>query len=190
MNASVMSVVDWQSVSHDDRYLVSSFMEQIYGKTGGLIITILILFIALASLFAVVLGYSRVPYAAAVDGNFFRVFSKLHPTRNFPYISLIVLCIAGFLFSLFMKLGDVISSILAMRILIQFIGQAVGVVLLRKREGRERLPFKMWLFPIPVLLSITIWSFLFFSTGIFALWGMAIAVLGVAVFFLVNRNRW
>ena len=165
-------------------------MEQVHGKQAGVFITVLILFIALSSLFAVVLGYSRVPYAAAEDGNFFKFFSKLHPTKNFPYISLIVLCSVGFLFSLFMKLGDVITSILAMRIIIQFIGQAVGVILLRRRFGTKELPFKMWLYPLPVILSIFIWLFLFYSTGWFALWGSLIAIAGVVVYFIVNKNEW
>jgi fructoselysine transporter len=188
MNISVMGVIPWQSVKAEDKYLVSSFMEQVHGKQAGVFVTVLILCIALASLFAVVLGYSRVPYAAAEDGNFFKVFSKLHPTKNFPYVSLIVLCSVGFLFSLFMKLGDVITSILAMRIIVQFIGQAVGVTLLRKRFGTKGLPFKMWLYPLPVILSIFIWLFLFYSTGWFALWGSLIAMAGVVVYFIVNRK--
>lgn len=189
MNISVMGVVPWQSVKSDDKYLVSSFMEQLHGPQAGVIATVLILCIALSSLFAVVLGYSRVPYAAAVDGNFFKIFSKLHPTKNFPYISLIFLCALGFIFSLFMKLSEVISSILAMRIIVQFIGQGIGVSLLRKRFGSEKLPFKMWLFPLPVIVSICIWLFLFFSTGWFALWGSLIALAGVVVYFIVNSRK-
>ncbi|MBK7679015.1 MAG: APC family permease [Chitinophagaceae bacterium] len=187
MNISVMGVMPWQSVKEGDRYLVSSFMEQLYDHQAGIIVTVLILCIAFSSLFAVVLGYSRVPYAAAVDGNFFKLFAKLHPTKNFPYISLIVLCALGFVFSLFMRLGDVISSILAMRIIVQFIGQGVGVVLLRKKFGTEGLPFKMWLFPVPIILSVAIWIFLFISTGWFALWGSFIAVVGVVVYSVKAR---
>lgn len=187
MNISVLGVMPWQSVNKDDKYLVSSFMEQLYGHQAGIFVTILILCIAFSSLFAVVLGYSRVPYAAAVDGNFFKPFAKLHPTKKFPYVSLIVLCSIGFVFSLFMRLGDVISSILAMRIIVQFIGQGVGVSLLRKKIGTENLPFKMWLFPLPVIVSILIWLFLFFSTGWFALWGSLLAVIGVIVYLLKDR---
>ncbi len=187
MNISVMGVMPWQSVKADDRYIVSSFMEQLYGHEAGIIVTVLILCIAFSSLFAVVLGYSRVPYAAAVDGNFFKPFAKLHPTKNFPYVSLIVLCALGFVFSLIMRLGDVISSILAMRIIVQFIGQGVGVSLLRKKFGTEGLPFKMWLFPLPVILSIAIWIFLFISTRWFALWGSLIAVFGVIVYFTKDK---
>jgi len=189
MNISVMSVLPWQSIRKGDHHLVSSFMENIYGISAGTIVTILILCVAMASLFAVILGYSRVPYAAAVDGNFFKIFSKLHPTKEFPYISLIVLCAIGFLFSLlFRSIGDVIRAILAMRILIQFIGQAVGVVLLRRRLGNEGLPFKMLLFPVPVILSIAVWIFLFVSTGWYALYGTLIAATGIAVYFLKERS--
>ena len=187
MNISVMTVIPWQSVHGDDKHLVSTFMERLYGHQAGMIVTGLILLIAFSSLFALVLGYSRVPYAAAVDGNFFTVFSKLHPTKNFPYVSLIFLCIMGFLFSLLMRLGDAIDSILAMRIVIQFIGQATGVVLLRKKFGSKDLPFKMWLFPLPVILSIGIWLFLLISTGTFALWGGLIALIGVVVFYIKQK---
>ena len=189
MNISVMGVIPWQMVKADDKYLVSSFMHLLYGNVAATIVTVLILCIAFSSLFAVVLGYSRVPYAAAVDGNFFKPFAKLHPTKNFPYISLIFLCALGFIFSLLFKLTDVISSILAMRIIVQFIGQAVGVALLRKKFGTAGLPFKMFLFPLPIIISISIWIFLFISTGWFALWGSLIAVAGVIVYFIVGRSK-
>ena len=187
MNISVMGVMPWQSVKEGDRYLVSSFMEQLYGHKAGIIVTLLILCIAFSSLFAVVLGYSRIPYAAAVDGNFFKPFAKLHPTKNFPYVSLIVLCAVGFVFSLLFKMAEVISAILAMRIVVQFMAQGVGVSLLRKRFGSKDLLFKMWLFPLPVIISLAIWLFLFISTGWFALWGSVIAVVGVIVYIVKER---
>jgi len=184
MNISVMSVISWQEIKAGERHLASIFMERIYGSVGGILITVLILWIALASLFAVILGYSRIPYAAAMDGNFFPIFSKLHPTKDFPYVSLIFLCSLGFLFSLLFRLERAIDSILAMRIIIQFIGQTVGLVLLRERSGTKDLPFKMWLYPVPVVLSICIWLFLFISTGWFALWGSLIAAGGVVIFYI------
>ena len=183
MNVAVMGVVPWQSVKEDDRYLVSTFMEQLYGHPAAVVVTVLILCIAMSSLFAVVLGYSRVPYAAAIDGNFFTIFSRLHPTKNFPYISLLVLCGSGLIFSLFMKLPDVITAILAMRIVVQFMAQAVGVVLLRRRLGSAGLPFKMWLYPVPVIVSIVIWIFLLYHNE-FALYGGLIAIAGVGVYFI------
>jgi amino acid transporter len=187
MNISVMGVIPWQVVKSDDKYLVSTFMQLIYGQQAGIIVTVLILCIAFSSLFAVVLGYSRVPYAAAVDGNFFKPFARLHPTKNFPYVSLMVLCGLGFVFSLLFKMAEVISAILAMRIVVQFMAQGVGVMLLRNKFGTQGLPFRMWLFPVPVVISVLIWLFLFVSTGWFALWGSLIAVSGVIVY-LVKSN--
>lgn len=189
MNISVMGVVPWESVQGNDKYLVSTFMQQVYGQQAGIIVTVLILCIAFSSLFAVVLGYSRVPYAAAIDGNFFRPFARLHPTKNFPHISLMVLCGLGFIFSLLFRLSDVISSILAMRIVVQFIGQGAGVMLLRNRFGKKDLPFKMWLYPLPVFISVAVWIFLFLSTGWFALWGSLIAVAGIIIY-LIKQRYW
>lgn len=188
MNISVMGVVPWQHVNPNEQHLVSLFIETLYGKKVAVVATGFILWIAFASLFALVLGYSRVPYAAATDGNFFKVFAKLHPTKQFPYVSLLFLCGLGFIFSLLFRLGEAISSILAMRIIVQFIGQAVGVVLLRKKFGKDKLPFKMWLYPVPVILSILIWLFVFVSTGWFALYGSLIACAGLVVYYL--KSNW
>jgi fructoselysine transporter len=81
-------------------------------------------------------------------------------------------------------LEKAIDSILAMRIIIQFIGQSVGLVLLRERLGTKNLPFKMWLYPLPVVVSICIWLFLLISTGWFALWGSLLAAGGIFVFYI------
>jgi amino acid transporter len=107
-----------------------------------------------------------VPYAAAVNGAFFKVFAKLHPTKNFPYVSLLVLCGIAFVFSLLFRMGEIISGILAMRIMVQFIGQAVGVMILRKKRGTAELPYKMPLYPLPVIMAILMWLFIFYATGL------------------------
>lgn len=170
MNVSVSSVIPWEQVkqaydNNHDNFVISIFIERLYGHDAANIATVMILWVALASLFAVMLGYSRVPYAAAIDGSFFKVFGKLHPTRNFPYVSLLVLAAFAFVFSLLFRMGDIISGILAMRIMVQFIGQAIGVVLLRQKKGKALLPYKMPLYPLPVVLAIAMWLFIFYSTG-------------------------
>ncbi|HEV7621004.1 MAG TPA: amino acid permease, partial [Flavisolibacter sp.] len=134
-------------------------------------------------------GYSRVPYAAAADGAFFKVFAKLHPTKNFPYISLLFLGTLGFIFSMLFKMRNVIDAILAMRILVQFIAQAVGLVLIRKKFGTKNLPFKMWMYPVPVVISVIIWLIVFVSTGWLALWGSLIAIAGIIVYFIKENVK-
>ena len=188
MNVSIVGVIPWQEAMKS-KFIVSTFMERIYGTRAAMIATVLVMWIAFASLFAVVLGYSRIPYAAAADGSFFPVFAWLHPTKNFPYVSLLFIGGLGFVFSMLFKLTEVISAILAMRILVQFVSQAIGVIALRKRKGISMLPFKMWLYPLPVICSVMIWLFVFYSTGRFAWFGLLLALIGILVFYL-TRKLW
>ncbi|MEO6722978.1 MAG: APC family permease [Ferruginibacter sp.] len=170
MNISVSSVISWQEIqlwqaNGQNNFVVSTFIERLYGSAAAHVATVMILWVALASLFAVMLGYSRVPYAAAVDGAFFKIFGKLHPTKNFPYVSLLILSGFALVFSVLFKMKHVIDGILAMRIMVQFVGQAVGVTLLRKRKGVSGLPYKMPLYPLPVILAIAMWLFILYATG-------------------------
>ena len=182
MQTSILGVVPWQQAQASN-FIVSTFIEMLYGPFWAKVATAMILWIAFASLFSVLLGYSRVPYAAAVDGNFFSVFGRLHPTRRFPHVSLLALGAAGFVFSLLFRLSEVISAVLAMRILVQFVGQAIGVIVLRRRWPAEKLPFKMWFFPLPAVLAILGWMAIFLSTGRkLTLAALGVMMLGVLAF--------
>lgn len=198
MNISVSSVIPWQEIQQwcnagKNPFVISTFIERLYGTAAANIITVMILWVALASLFAVMLGYSRVPFAAAQDGVFFKVFAKLHPTKNFPYVSLLVLAAFAFVFSMLLRMSDVISGILAMRIIVQFIGQAVGVVMLRKRNGTKELPYKMPLYPLPVILVVLMWLFVFYATGATVIKSFALVITSGLVVYLVYariNNKW
>ena len=181
MQTSILAVVPWRE-AENSRFIVSTFVERLYGHTAAMLATGMVLWIALASVFSVLLGYSRVPYSAALDGNFFAVFGRLHPTKHFPHISLLVLGALAFFFSVRLDLETSISGILAVRLIVQFIGQAVGVMLLRRRLGTDRLPFKMWLYPAPAILTMLGWAWLFWHTGPARKWGLLEIVLGVLAF--------
>lgn len=184
MNISVVSVIPW-SQAKDSEFLVSEFMQQLAGNNAANIVTCLILWVAFASVFSATLGYSRIPYAAAADGEFFKVFARLHATKNFPYISLLFLGGIAFIFSMLFKLSDVISAILAMRIMIQFIGQAIGLILLRGKKSDIEFPYKMPFFPIPVILAIAMWLFILISTGSKLMtWGILVITIGLLVYFI------
>ncbi len=183
MNISVVSVIPWQQAK-DSEFVISLFMHELAGPTAAHIVTCLILLVAFASVFSATLGYSRIPYAAAVDGAFFKAFARVHPTGNFPYVSLLALGGIAFTFSLLFKLSDVISAILAMRIFVQFIGQAIGLLLLRKKKQKE-FPYKMPFFPWPVYIAIVMWVAILISTGYkMVLGGILTIGIGVIVYFI------
>ena len=187
MQTSILGVVPWRE-AQNSKFIVSTFVERLYGHHAAQAATWMVLWIALASVFSVLLGYSRVPYSAALDGNFFPIFGRLHPTKHFPHVSLLVLGGLAFLFSVTLKLETAIAGILAMRLLVQFIGQAVGVILLRRRWGSARLPFKMWLYPLPAVLTMLGWAWLFWQTGPARKWGLAEITLGALAFLIRARE--
>src|SRR5271168_4740233 len=181
LQTAILGVIPWQE-ARSTQFIVSALVERVYGAGAARVATGLVLWVAFGSLFALTLGYSRVPYAAAVDGTFFRAFARVHPTRHFPHVSLVALGAVALVFSLLFRLREVIAAILAMRILVQFIGGAVGVMVLRKKLGTERLPYKMWLYPVPAVVAILLWLGVFFSTGRTALAGLGVMAVGTIVF--------
>jgi hypothetical protein len=117
------------------------------------------------SVFALLLGYSRVPYAAARDGYFFAPFARLHPTAGFPTVSVVVLgliAIAACMFSL----AVVIDALIATRILVQFIGQIAGVMRLRRVNPEMPRPYRIWLYPVPAFVALAGWLFIFLTTNV------------------------
>jgi amino acid transporter len=159
VNLSVIGVLPWQDAAKSD-YVISDFMQKLWGTGVAKAFTLLLLWTSLGSVFALLLGYSRIPYAAARDGVFFKVFGKLHPSGHFPHISLVLVGLLAAAFS-FLPLDAAIAALLATRILIQFLAQCGGIFLLRKHFPDKARPYKMFLYPIPVLISIVGWVFVF-----------------------------
>ena len=189
MQIAVLGVIPWQDAKGSE-FIVSTFFEKIYGAATAKIATGLILFIAISSLFAVMLGYSRVPYAAAVDGNYFKVFSKLHPTKNFPHVSLLILGGVAFCFSLLFKMKEIISAIIIMRILIQFVSQSIGILLLHQQKKDMQFPWRMPLYPLPALIGISVWLFIFYTAELqYKLFALGIILSGIALYYFFMRNH-
>lgn len=188
MQIMILGVLPWQTAK-ESPFIVSMYFEQVYGHTAAQIATGLVLLIAISSLFAVMLGYSRVPYAAALDGNFFSVFGELHPKKNFPHISLLVMAGIAFVFSLLFKMREVITAIIVVRIIVQFVGQSIGIMLYHAKHKNEPFPYRMWLYPLPPIIGIAVWAFIFFSAN----WQYIAGAVGVialgAALYLINASR-
>src|SRR6185369_9745048 len=124
--------------------------------------TVLILFVTASSLFGVVLGYSRVPFAAAREGQFFRVFARVHPTGHFPHVSLATLGAIAVPFCFF-SLGQIVNWLILVQIVSQFIWQCAGVILLQRYRPDVPQPFRMWLYPVPDPVALALWAYVFLS---------------------------
>ncbi len=163
MNLSIIGVVPWREAAKS-RFVASLFMEKLYGAGAASAVTVLVLWTAFASVFALLLGYSRIPYAAAVNGHFFAAFARLHPRGNFPHVSVLVMGALAMAASLW-NLDAVISALLTSRILVQFIGQVIALQYLRKHRPDIPRPFRMWLYPVPSIIAFLGWSYIFLTSG-------------------------
>jgi len=199
MNVSILGVVPWRELaaageSETRYYVVSSMMQRVYGSGAGYAVTLLVIWTAFASVFSLLLGYSRVPYAAALDGNYFRAFGRVHPIGRFPNVSLVALGVVAACFCL-VRLVDVIAALVVIRILIQFLVQAIGLLVLRARRPQAPRPFRMWLYPLPALVAIAGFIFILVSRQNFLRemrYAGAILAVGLLLFFLLawQRRAW
>ncbi len=195
MNISVLGVMPWRELAQYTEahggFVMSVFMERIYGSWAGRAIAVLIIWTAFASIFSLLLGYSRVPYAAALDGNYFRSFATVHPKHRFPTISLLALGLVATLFCL-LRLADVIAALVVIRISLQFLIQAIGLIVFRIRRPEVTRPFRMWLYPLPALLAIGGFVFILFArvNSMRELrYAIVITIVGVLIYLVRSWHR-
>lgn len=207
MTMSVLSVLRWQDLlSQSDpaqaalagRAIISLFIAQawtpVFGPHTahllGQIAAAFIMVTAFAGIFALLLGYSRIPYAAATRGEFFRIFARLHPTARFPYVSLLTLAAAAALFC-FLSLAQVIAALVVIRILLQFLTQHIGVMILRRTQPNLPRPFRLWLYPLPPLFALAGFTFILLARPNFSrqlLFAAGIILVGLVLFFLRRQH--
>src|SRR5579871_3393250 len=186
MNLSIIAVVPWREAMQS-KFIASEFVERLYGTRAAAVVTVLVLWTAFASVFALLLGYSRIPYAAAIDGHFFKIFAALHPRGQFPHVSLLVMGILSLIASMW-SLDAVISALLTSRILVQFIAQIAALHHLRKHQPAMPRPFRMWLYPIPSVVALAGWAYIFLTSGwVFIGFGLLTLLAGVAAYGLRTR---
>jgi len=181
MNVSIIGVIPWREAMHST-FIVSDLMQQVYGSMVAKVMTAFVLFTTFASLFAVLLGYSRVPYAAAVDGRFFSAFGRLHPTRNFPWVSLLFIGTTSAVASL-LDLSDLITALVVIQVLVQFMAQVVAVTMIRRYRPDIKRPFQMWFYPVTSVIAFAGWAFILAASGLrFILWGIALIAVGIGAY--------
>jgi amino acid transporter len=188
MNLSIIGTVPWQQGLHS-KAIVADYMQIIYGRWGGLLVSCLILVASWGSVFAIILGFSRVPYTAAVEGHFFKPFARLHPIGKFPTTSLLFMGGLAAVACLF-SLADLISVLIVIQTMIQFAAQCVAVILLRRKSIAAPGAFRMPLYPLPAMIALAGWIYIVASSNSMHIAiGFAMATIGVIVYLLQARQK-
>jgi len=169
ISASFTGVVPWREMiqpgSQAYNAIGSVYMQRVGGHWASMLMTVMVEVTAFAATYAMMLGYSRIPYAAALDGAFFRWFAKLHPTKNFPHRALLLVG-ALVIVACFFDLVQIITALILARILSMFVAQIVGLLIYRKYRPDAPRPFRMWLYPFPALLALVGWLVVFVTPGL------------------------
>jgi amino acid transporter len=163
MNIGIMGVIPWRKAI-DSTNIGTDAVQAVWGHVGGVIITLLIVLTAFASVYCGLLGGSRLPYNAARDHLFFSPFGRLHPRLRFPHVSLLVMGVVTAIASLF-SLTTIIDALVSVSIIVQFIGGIGALVILRRRQPELRRPYRQWLYPVPCIIALVGWIYTFVSSG-------------------------
>jgi amino acid transporter len=186
MNVAIVGAIPWRAVINS-HHVASDLVLQVYGSWAARLATLLIVWTAFASVFAAMLGYSRIPFAAARAGDFFKAFARLHPVGEFPHRSLVLIgglaalaCLA--------ELGTVIDALVAARIPIQFLGQIITVFYLRSKWKGAPATFRMPFYPLPAAVALGGWLFVFWtSKPVVILYSLGSLAAGAAAFFIWDQ---
>jgi amino acid transporter len=194
MQLGILGAIHWQAVIPNadgslpplGQHVASAVVEGAFGGAAAVGVTVLILVTAFASVYGNLLGYSRVPFAAAADGLFLKPFAHVHPKLRFPDTALIVMGLLS-LVACLIPLDQLINALTTGIVIIQPIAQIGALALIRARGIRA--PYRMWLFPVPALLALIGWIYIFISAGVAAiLFGIVSLLAGGAVFLWRQRR--
>jgi len=193
MSTAIVGVIPWTEAQHS-RAIASLLIERTFanplaGHRASLVMTGLILIVTVSSLYGLILGYSRIPFAAARDGQFFRVFARVHPTKHFPHVSLVTIGASAVPFC-FLSLGQIINWLVLVQIVSQFVWQCAGVMLLRRYRRDIPQPFVMWLYPAPAIVALLLWIYVFVSAPASGqLFAIGVTAAGVVLYLLQKGRR-
>lgn len=181
MNLSIIGSMSWR-VAQNSQAIAADFMQLVYGRWAGLLASVLVLIVSFGAVFANMLGYSRIPYAAAADGRFFAVFARLHRTGGFPTVSLLFMGISSTLACLF-SLNELIKVLIVVQAIFQFAAQCVAVELLRRRNLLADDSYRMPLYPLPAAIALFGWIYIALSSGPrYVVIGLSVAAVGAGVY--------
>ncbi len=193
MSTVIIGVIPWTEAQHS-RAIASLLIERTFaspsaGRVASYVMTALILVVTVSSLYGLILGYSRVPFAAARDGQFFAVFARVHPTKHFPHVSLLTIGAIAVPFC-FLSLGQIINWLVLVQIASQFVWQCAGVILLRRYRRDIPQPFLMWLYPAPAIVALLLWVYVFLSAPIGGqLFAVGVVVAGMMLYAAQQGRR-
>jgi len=189
-NLAYFSVLNAGEVASSDR-VAADMMRRIAGPHGAGAVSVAAMISIFAALNGSILSGSRVPYAMARDGYFFRHIGRVHPEFRTPSASILLLGVWSSLFVLSGHYNDLYNAVIFPSWILYGMTAAAVIVLRRKKPELVR-PYRTWGYPWVPLTFVGVTILLLYQTllssprasGI----GLVVIVLGVPFFFYWKRQ--
>lgn len=187
MSMVIIGTIPWREAAVS-RAVVSEFIGKVHGPRAAAVMTCLILAATLGGIFTMILGYSRILFAAGAEGNFFKVFGRVHPAGHFPTVSLLAINVLAIPLC-WLSLERLLSALMIIQIVFQFIPQVLAVFAIRRYRKNIQRPYGMWLYPLPALVALVGWIYVAATPAQRQFLGTAVVLwlLGLAAYFLRAR---
>lgn len=189
-SAVFMYLVPISQVTSDETF-AAQVGEVLFGRSGGIIFSTVVIVSIIGSLTGLLMMAPRVYFAMARDGAFLRFAGVVHPVFGTPYRAI---AIQGGLASLLVWLGT-FSQILDYFIFVavSFIALTVAGMFVIRRKQTEMPAYRTPFYPITpivfLILTIILLFLLFGNSPFQALLGVAVTALGIPVYYLVFRKQ-
>jgi APA family basic amino acid/polyamine antiporter len=174
----------------EDRVATAAVQVMLGGK-GAVLMAAAIMISTFGCMNGLILAGSRVYYAMAKDGLFFRAVGRVDRKHHTPAISLLVQAAWAGLLTLTGTYSELLDYVI-FAVVLFYVLTIAGLFRLRRTRPEAPRPYRAWGYPVLPALYIAFalfveWALLMHKTGR-SLTGLSIVAVGVPVYFLWRRR--
>ncbi|MBS1824400.1 MAG: amino acid permease [Acidobacteria bacterium] len=189
-NAAYFFVLSAQQVATTDR-VAAEMMRRIMGDSGAAAVSLAAMLSIFAALNGSILTGSRVPYAMARDGMFFRPISVVHPRWCTPSNAILAMCVWSAILVLSGRYEQLFTYVIFSTWILYGMATASVIVLRKKRPDMPR-PYRTVGYPVVpglfVLVAIALLASTLRSSPRESLMGIGIILAGLPFYFHWKRK--
>lgn len=193
-NFAIMKVLPHEEIvsmiDAGDLYLGTAVAKKLLGSAGAVVVTVGMVLAMFGSLNGLVLAQPRMYYAMAKEGHFFESFTKLNKHKT-PYVAIIVQAVISIILVLVRNLSQLTDMVVLSNMLFNVL-IVIAVPILRKKFPNIERPYKVWLYPVSIIITAIIFLALFVNSAIedpvLGSIGFTVPALGAVVYWIFDRK--
>lgn len=193
-NFAIMKVLPHEEIvsmiGAGDLYLGTAAAKKLLGSAGAVIVTVGMVLAMFGSLNGLVLAQPRMYYAMAKEGHFFQSFTTLNKHKT-PYVAIIVQAVISIILVLVRNLSQLTDMVVLSNMLFNVL-IVIAVPILRKKFPNIERPYKVWLYPVSIIITAIIFLALFVNSAIedpiLGSIGFSVPALGALVYWIFDRK--